>query len=84
MKHARNDYDQIQDPSGKIPDNELVFLIRAQDKVGADAVRSWAYLAKAAGADRKIVCLALDHADKMDEYVIVHGSKIPDLPSSAR
>ena len=31
MKHARSDYDRIQDPDGKIPANEPVFLIRGQD-----------------------------------------------------
>jgi hypothetical protein len=31
MKHARNDYNRIQDPENKIPENEPVFLLRGQD-----------------------------------------------------
>ena len=31
MLHARPDYNRIQDPDGKIPEDEPVFLIRAQD-----------------------------------------------------
>lgn len=44
MIHARKDYDRIQDPDGKIPIDEPVFLIRGQDPVGADAVMKWAEL----------------------------------------
>ena len=28
MKHARDDYNRIQDPAGKIPEDEPVFLLR--------------------------------------------------------
>ena len=31
MIHARADYDRIQDPEGKIGDDEPVFLLRGQD-----------------------------------------------------
>lgn len=31
MKHAREDYNRIQDPAGLIPDGEPVFLIRGKD-----------------------------------------------------
>lgn len=33
MIHARKDYMRIQDPEGKIGDNEPVFLLRAQDEL---------------------------------------------------
>lgn len=33
MIHAREDYNRIQDPEGKIPDDEPVFLLRAQDEL---------------------------------------------------
>ena len=41
MKHARTDYDRIQDPAGKIPADEPVFLLRAQDQTAADTVEYW-------------------------------------------
>lgn len=33
MKHAREDYNRIQDPEGKIPVNEPVMLFRGQDEL---------------------------------------------------
>ena len=55
MRHAREDYNRIQDPEGLIPEDEPVFLIRGQDQVGAETVERWAFLATAAGADVEIV-----------------------------
>ncbi len=40
MKHARKDYDRIQDTVGKIPENEPVFLIRGQDLAAPAALRA--------------------------------------------
>lgn len=76
MLHAREDYNRIQDPENKIPEDEPVFLIRAQDKVGADAVRAWASFAEAVGASFEIVRIAREHADKMEAWYI---HKTPDL-----
>lgn len=81
MKHARADYDSIQDASGKIPDDEPVFLLRAQDIVAPNIVRQWASLALVNGVDRAMVDRALAHADRMQEWQRVHGRKIPDMPS---
>ena len=41
MLHARPDYARIQDPANKIPDNEPVFLLRAQDITAEGTLRSW-------------------------------------------
>lgn len=79
MLHAREDYNRIQDPEGKIPFDEPVFLIRAQDVVGAEVVRYWARKAYAAGASDDIVKRAYDHANKMDVW---SKKKTPDVPSS--
>lgn len=68
MKHARDDYNRIQDPANKIPEDEPVFLIRAQDAVSGDAVRAWAELAEKAGAAPDILEKARRHADKMDAW----------------
>ena len=76
MQHARADYDHIQDPSGKIPVDEPVFIIRAQDKIGAKIVREWAYAARDAGAAEDIVQLALDQSYAMEAWA---KKKIPDM-----
>lgn len=68
MLHARLDYNRIQDPEGRIPANEPVFLIRAQDVVSGDAVRAWADLNDAAGGDPTLSRLAREHAVRMDAW----------------
>lgn len=80
MKHAREDYNRIQDPDNIIPDDEPVFLIRAQDYVAPDAVRAWAELASNAGASDDIVTAALAQAEAMEQWHNEHGAHIPDLP----
>jgi len=47
MKHARPDYDRIQDPAGLIPKYEPVFLLRGQDKLAWHVVKvSFAHIAE--------------------------------------
>lgn len=41
MKHAREDYNRIQDPANLIPENEPVFLFRAQDKFAVIALEAY-------------------------------------------
>lgn len=79
MKHARDDYNRIQDPSGKIPADEPVFLIRGQDMAGPQALREYAKAASALGASTKLVTLVLDHAKRMEEWQRVFARKVPDL-----
>jgi hypothetical protein len=67
MKHARSDYNNT-DLDLHIPDDEPVFLIRAQDVVAGDAVRAWADLNDAAGGDPKLSRLAREHANLMDQW----------------
>lgn len=80
MKHAREDYDRIQDPENKIPKDEPVFLIRAQDVTAPDVVRYWAMQAKYKGAKESIVLAARTQADHMVEWQREHNMKIPDMP----
>ena len=68
MIHARADYNRIQDPEKKIPEDEPVFMVRATDKVAANTVRAWAALQEAAGGDPAMVKAARDHADLMDKW----------------
>jgi hypothetical protein len=81
MIHARDDYQDIQQfpasgTKGLIPQDEPVFLLRAQDRFAADAVRCWADMAEAGGADADIVRLARRHAEKMDAWP---KKKTPDM-----
>lgn len=74
MKHARPDYNRIQDPAGLIPDDEPVFLLRGQDATAPDVVRNWAYM-QAKGSE--IRRMALEHANAMDCWPV---KKTADLP----
>ena len=80
MKHARPDYNRIQDPDHLIPENEPVFIIRGQDIAGPDTLRIWAALATARGARSDITRAALSQADTMEQWQLIHVKKIPDLP----
>lgn len=77
MLHARPDYNRIQDPEGKIPEDMPVFLLLGKDKHAAKTVRFWANEVEKDGGDPVIVALARDHADKMDALL---EHKQPDLP----
>jgi hypothetical protein len=82
MKHARPDYDRIQDPANLIPADEPVFLIRAQDIIGPSIVDTWADLAEARGASDHIVEAAREQARRMREWGFSHSAKVPDMPIS--
>lgn len=77
MKHARPDYDRIQDPEGLIPDDEPVFLLRAQDMLAPDLVAAWARQAARSGVSYEMCQMALQHADRMRDWP---KKKTPDLP----
>ena len=77
MKHGRADYARIQDPEGKIPEDEPVFLLRSQDALAATAVRFYASLVQIRGGDPQIARRAREQADRMDAWL---RKKLPDLP----
>ena len=81
MKHARSDYDRIQDPDGKIPEDEPVFLIRGQDVAAPAALRDYAILAQAMGADMALVQSVNDHAKRMEQWQDEVARKVPDIPA---
>lgn len=83
MRHARTDYNRIQDPAEIIPEDEPVFLIRGKDFAGPDAVRAWADIAELQGAEAHILEAARRQADRMEQYQIDHGGKIADMPQDA-
>ena len=69
MKHARPDYDRIQDPLKLIPADEPVFLIRGQDISSAEAVLAWANLNDLNKGDPEASRLARAHAQEMRRWV---------------
>lgn len=90
MKHAREDYNRIQDPalhdssllspgSTPIAEDEPVFLLRAQDWTAPQAVLAWARMQQegSPAAD-----LARQHAERMREWQMAHGCKMADLPAA--
>ncbi|RJR47023.1 MAG: hypothetical protein C4567_01545 [Deltaproteobacteria bacterium] len=88
MLHSREDYQQhIQDDRtsmigntsapGGIPQDEPVFLLRAQDAAAADTVRYWGNRVKELGGDLDLVVAALQQADAMDAWP---RKKVPDAP----
>lgn len=79
MRHARPDYNRIQDPTGKIPADEPVFLIRGQDLAGPTAVRAWAAEAERNGAALDIVSAAFTQARNMETWQRNRSRKVPDL-----
>lgn len=80
MKHARDDYNPIQDPRGLIPEDEPVFLLRAQDVTAPAVVEYWIMKAGDAGALRNIINAAKEQVDAMRKWQREHGIKIPDMP----
>ena len=76
MKHAREDYNRIQDPEHKIPDDEPVFLIRGQDKVAPSVLRYWAYLNDEEGGDPEASRLTREQANCMECWPV---TKLADL-----
>lgn len=81
MKHARDDYNRIQDPAGLIPEDEPVFLLRGKDAAAPQAVRAWALEAAKRGASPEIVNKALEQAEAMHDWQEAHGAKVPDMPT---
>lgn len=80
MLHARDDYNRIQDPAGKIGKDEPVFLLRAQDVSAPATLRFWAKENLRSGGDPALSDLAEDHADLMESWQKTHCAKPADLP----
>ena len=82
MRHLRSDYDQIQDPSGKIGADEPVFLLRAKDVCAPGAVEAWANLAFVAGADDAMVARVFEWVGEMRSWQDENKDRlqVPDVP----
>jgi len=79
MIHAREDYNRIQDPEGKIGEDEPVFLVRAKDKCAPGIMRYWARIHEDMGGDLKMSEMMREHAKKAEDWQSLNGCKIADL-----
>lgn len=79
MLHSRKDYAHIQDPSGKIPENEPVMLFRGQDKHAPAQLEAYADQVEEAEGDPSIVGSARRQAARMREWQATVGKKAPDM-----
>jgi hypothetical protein len=66
---------QLLERLARVPDDEPVFLLRAQDLLADQTVKQWAYDARAAGVNKDKVTQALDCANLMSLWLT---RKIPD------
>lgn len=83
MKHAREDYNRIQDPENIIPEDEPVFLIRGQDPAAPNAVREYANQAAKQGASDAMIGACIRQATAMEQWQAEHPSTVhtPDMPT---
>ena len=79
MIHAREDYNRIQDPEKKIPDDEPVFLLRGQDRLAPQLVDDWATSLEKITGKNELTLAARGQANAMRRWQREHKSKTPDL-----
>ena len=80
MKHARKDYNRIQDPLGLIPEDEPVFLLRGQDVLAPELLRQWSIKLLLKGGSGIMAEMVMNHAKEMENWQKKYKQKLPDLP----
>ena len=81
MIFGRKDYDSPDGMIG-IPDDEPVFLLRAQDRLSIEVVDAWIAAAERDGVDQKMITSAKLQVSRMIRWQADHGVKTPtDVPS---
>ena len=83
MIHARTDYDRIQDPAGKIADDEPVMLFRAKDVLFPAILAKYADLLRFHNADQTMIESVLAHEAAARKWQRQNGCKLPDMPPEA-
>jgi hypothetical protein len=78
VKHAREDYNRIQDPAGVIPNDEPVFLLRGQDMLAPKILDAYACAAFLAGCF-DIAQRVRAQANAMRDWQEAGDRKLPDL-----
>jgi hypothetical protein len=79
MLHARKDYQRIQDPEGRIPELEPVFLLRGQDIFAPELLLHWAVKLRLSGGQPGMAKMVENHAQKMLVWQ-QKIKKVPDMP----
>lgn len=74
MKHAHKQFDHIQDPSGNIPEDEPVFLLRAQDDI------AWKILEEYVRLRRQTHFKPDAEMDEMSKEIMAHADKMREWP----
>lgn len=91
MKHARSDYDRIQDPavedpsllsSGSTPigEDEPVFVLRARDKFFVPILQEYLHFLRLNSAPFAMKRAVSKHIELAEEWQRNHGCKMPDMP----
>lgn len=84
MIHARTDYDRIQDPAGKIAEDEPVMLFRARDVLMPALLAKYADLLRLHNADQVMIETVLAHEQATRKWQRMNGCKLPDMPPDAK
>lgn len=80
MKYGREDYQRIQDPTGLIPEDEPVFLIRGQDTLGPEILDAYANENDKAGGSLRVSQGVREQAEEMRRWQCRVTSKFANLP----
>ena len=84
MKHAREDYNRIQDPENKIPKDEPVCLFRGQDVFITKVLAYYISLVAESGGDQKIIESLSNHIKEIIKWQGSNFAKLPDMPKNDR
>jgi hypothetical protein len=80
MLHAREDYNRIQDPENKIPEDEPVFLLRGQDFATVQAMEAYADTLEIHPDCKDVVTHVREHIKKVLHWQNTVKCKLPDMP----
>lgn len=83
MIHARTDYDPIQDPRGKIGEDEPVMLFRAKDRLMPHVLEAYRSLLSAASADPTMIDAVALHIARVNKWQLRNRTQTPDMPNDA-
>lgn len=79
MRHLRQKYASLIDPTNRFGKDEPVFVLRAKDVLAPQVLRHWAYSLIAAGGDARMAKGVLWWADQFEAWAAQNGHKLPDL-----
>lgn len=91
MRHARPDYNRIQDPAVQDPsllaegcqpigEDEPVFILRAKDVLAPDLLDEWARRLRGVNGDERTAERVERWAHVMRAWQDRNGAKVPDTP----